>query len=179
VFFVFLPAGEHVAAGVRTYGALGMRAAGIKMIGPGDITQDTKLQAMGDAAIGLVTMHHYNVDLDNPENKTFVAEWKKAYGADSTPDFFAVGGYDGMAAIVHAVSALKGKMDGDAAVKALAGWVREPRGPIMIDPDTRDHHERVPLRGGERPRRQLHQKLLGKIDNVKDACKAMKIAPCT
>jgi branched-chain amino acid transport system substrate-binding protein len=181
VFFVFLPAGEHVAAGVRTYGALGMRAAGIKMIGPGDITQDTKLQAMGDAAIGLVTMHHYNVDLDNPENKTFVAEWKKAYGADSTPDFFAVGGYDGMAAIVHAVSALKGKMDGDAAVKALAGWkFASPRGPIMIDPDTRDiimnEYLSEVVKGLDG---KLHQKLLGKIDNVKDACKAMKIAPCT
>src|SRR6476646_4275853 len=79
LFFVFVPAGEHSAAVVRTYGALGMRAAGIKLIGPGDVTQDTKLQAMGDAAVGLVTMHHYNVDLDNPENKLFVSEWKKAY----------------------------------------------------------------------------------------------------
>src|SRR5262249_43695014 len=86
--FVFGPAGEHSAAVVRTYGALGMRQAGIKLIGPGDVTQDTKLQAMGDAAVGLITMHHYNVDLDNRENKTFVAEWKKAYGNDSVPDFF-------------------------------------------------------------------------------------------
>ena len=181
VFFVFVPAGEHSAAVVRTYGALGMRAAGIKLIGPGDITQDTKLQAMGDAAVGLITMHHYNVDLDNPENKTFVAEWKKAYGADSTPDFFAVGGYDGMAAIVQAVVALKGKMDGDAAVKALAGWkFASPRGPIMIDPDTRDiimnEYLVEVVKGSDG---KLHQKLLGKIDNVKDACKAQKIAPCT
>jgi branched-chain amino acid transport system substrate-binding protein len=181
VFFVFVPAGEHSAAVVRTYGALGMRAAGIKLIGPGDITQDTKLQAMGDAAVGLITMHHYNVDLDNPENKTFVAEWKKAYGADSTPDFFAVGGYDGMAAIVQAVVALKGKMDGDAAVKALAGWkFASPRGPIMIDPETRDiimnEYLVEVVKGSDG---KLHQKLLGKIDNVKDACKAQKIAPCT
>ena len=82
VFFVFVPAGDHAAAVVKTYGALGMRAAGIKLIGPGDITQDTKLQAMGDAAVGLITMHHYNADLDNPENKRFVAAWKKDYGAE-------------------------------------------------------------------------------------------------
>jgi branched-chain amino acid transport system substrate-binding protein len=180
VFFVFVPAGEHSAAVVRTYGALAMRAAGIKLIGPGDITQDTKLQAMGDAAVGLITMHHYNVDLDNPENKTFVAEWKKAYGADSTPDFFAVGGYDGMAAIVHAVQALKGKIDGDQAVAALKGWkFASPRGPIMIDPDTRDiimnEYLVEVVKGADG---KLHQKLLGKIDNVKDACKAQKIAPC-
>ena len=87
-----------------------MREAGIKLIGPGDITQDIKLQAMGPAAVGPITMHHYNADLDNPENKRFVAAWKKDYGADSTPDFMAVGGYDGMAAIVHAAQATKGNM---------------------------------------------------------------------
>src|SRR6202049_814327 len=107
VLFVFVPAGDHAVAVVKTYAALGMRTAGIKLIGPGDITQDIKLQAMGDAAIGLITMHHYNADLDNPKNKAFVAAWKQAYGADSTPDFTAIGGYDGMAAIVHAVQATK------------------------------------------------------------------------
>ena len=60
VFFVFVPAGDHALAVTKTYGALGMKDAGIKLIGPGDITQDIKLQAMGDAAVGLITMHHYN-----------------------------------------------------------------------------------------------------------------------
>ncbi len=180
VFFVFVPAGDHAAAVVQTYGALGMRAAGIKLIGPGDITQDTKLQEMGPAAVGLITMHHYNADLDNPENKRFVAAWKKEYGANSTTDFMAVGGYDGMAAIVHAVQATKGKMDGDAALQSLKGWkFNSPRGPIMIDPDTRDivmneYLSEVIMKDGK-----LHQKVIGKIDNVKDACKAQKIAPCT
>ena len=67
---------------VRTYGALGMREAGIKLIGPGDITQDNKLQAMGQAAVGLITMHHYHADLANAENQRFVASWKKDYGAE-------------------------------------------------------------------------------------------------
>src|SRR5580692_3793478 len=138
VLFVFVPAGDFAVAVVKTYTALGMRTAGIKLIGPGDIVQDNKLQGMGDAAIGLVTMHHYNADLDNPENKAFVAAWKKDYGPDSTPDFTSAGGYDGMAAIVHAVQATKGKMDGDEAVKSLLGWKFDsPQGPIMIDPETR------------------------------------------
>src|SRR6201991_1100945 len=97
VFFVFVPAGDHSLAVVKTYGALGMRDAGIKLIGPGDITQDIKLQAMGDAAVGPITMHHYNADLDNAANKALVASWKKDYGNDATPDFVAVGAYDGMA----------------------------------------------------------------------------------
>jgi branched-chain amino acid transport system substrate-binding protein len=181
VFFVFVPAGDHAAAVVKTYGALGMKQAGIKLIGPGDITQDTKLQAMGDAAIGLITMHHYHADLDNAENKRFIAAWKKDYGADSTPDFMAVGGYDGMAAIVHAIQATKGKMEPDAALASLKGWKFDsPRGPISIDPDTRDiimnEYLSEVVKG---PDGKLHQKTVGKIDNVKDACKAQKIAPCT
>ncbi len=179
VFFVFVPAGDHAAAIVKTYGALGMRAAGIKLIGPGDIAQDTKLQAMGEAAVGLITMHHYNADLDNPENKRFVAAWKQQYGADSTPDFMAVGAYDGMAAIVHAIQATKGKMDGAAAVKSLGGWkFNSPRGPIMIDPETRDivmneYMSEVVMVNGK-----LHQKVIGQIDHVKDVCKAENIGPC-
>ena len=180
VFFVFVPAGDHATAVTKTYGALGMRAAGIKLIGPGDITQDTKLQDMGPGAVGLITMHHYNANLDNPENKRFVEAWKKEYGANSTTDFMAVGGYDGMAAIVHAVQATKGKLDSEAALNSLKGWkFNSPRGPIMIDPDTRDivmneYLSEVIMKDG-----RLAQKVIGKIDNVKDACKAQKIAPCT
>src|SRR5215467_4747462 len=170
VFFVFVPAGDHALATVKTYGALGMKDAGIKLIGPGDITQDIKLQAMGDSAVGLITMHHYNADLDNPENKRFVAAWKKEYGADSTPDFMAVGGYDGMAAIVHAAQATKGKMEGEEVVKSLLGWKFDsPQGPIMIDPATRDivmneYLDEV-VKGSDG---QLHQKVIGQIDQVKD-----------
>jgi branched-chain amino acid transport system substrate-binding protein len=180
VMFVFVPAGDHATAVVKTYGALGMRAAGIQLIGPGDIVQDIKLQGMGDAAVGLITMHHYNADLDNPLNKAFVAAWKQAYGADTTPDFTSIGGYDGMAAIVHAVQATKGKMDGDEAVKSLLGWTFEsPQGPIMIDPQTRDivmneYLDEV-VKGSDG---KLHEKVIGKIEHVKDECKALAVGSC-
>jgi branched-chain amino acid transport system substrate-binding protein len=180
VFFVFVPAGDHATAVVKTYGALGMRAAGIKLIGPGDITQDIKLQAMGDAAVGLITMHHYHADLDNAENKRFVAAWKKEYGPDSTPDFLASGSYNGMAAIVHAIHATKGKMDGTAAVNSLKGWkFNSPQGPISIDPETRDivmnEYLSEVYKGSDG---KLHQKVIGQIDAVKDKCKELKVGPC-
>jgi branched-chain amino acid transport system substrate-binding protein len=179
VFFVFIPAGDHAAAAVRTYGALGMRAAGVRLIGPGDITQDNKLQAMGQAAVGLITMHHYHADLANPENQALVASWRKDYGAAAIPDFMAVGGYDGMAAIVHAVQATKGKVGADQALAALKGSkFASPRGPIMIDPDTRDiimneYLSEVVMKDG-----RLYQNTIATIENVKDACKALKIPPC-
>jgi branched-chain amino acid transport system substrate-binding protein len=179
VFMVFVPGGDHSTAVVRTYNALGMKEAGIKLIGPGDITQDTKLQPMGQSADGLITMHHYNADLDNPENKKFVEAWKKEYGPNSTPDFMAVAGYDGMAAIVAAIKATGGKLDGDKAVEALKGWkYASPRGPISIDPATRDIIMNEYLSQASFQNGRVVQKNIGKIEAVKDACKENKVGPC-
>ncbi len=179
VFFVFVPSGDHAVAVMKTYNALGMRQAGIKLIGPGDLTPDYKLQGMGDDAVGLITMHHYNADLNNPVNKRFVETWKKDYGATSTPDFMAVQGYDGMAAIAHVVTTLKGKIEADAAINALRGWKHNsPRGPISIDPRTRDivmneYLSEVVKSGG-----RLVQKNIGVINDVKDMCKELKEGRC-
>jgi len=179
VLFVFVPSGSHAPAVVNTYNALGMREAGIKLIGPGDITTDNKLQGMGPGAVGVITMHHYNADLDNPENKRFVAAYRKEYGANETPDFMAVGGYDTMAAIVYVVKTLKGKIDAQKALKLLEGWKHNsPRGPIMIDPKTRDivmneYLSEVVMKNG-----RLAQKPLGELQAVKDPCKELKIGRC-
>jgi branched-chain amino acid transport system substrate-binding protein len=179
VFYVFVPGGDFALAAVRTYHALGMRAAGIRLIGPGEISQDSKLQAMGEAAVGLITAYHYNADLGNAENQRFVAAWKKEYGAGAVPDALAVGGYDGMAAIVRAIHATNGKSDPDKALAALRGWTHDsPRGPIAIDPATRDvvmneYLSEVVMQDG-----QLHQKVIGTIERVKDPCKEQKIGPC-
>jgi len=180
VMFVFVPGGDHTTAVVKTYGALGLRAAGIRLIGPGDITQDSKLQGMGDAALGLITTHHYNADLDNPANKKFVAQWKADYGATSVPDFVAVGGYDGMAAIAHIVKTLNGKIDAAKAMEALKGWkyADSPRGPIMIDPATRDIVMNEYMSEVVKVDGRLVQKNLGVINNVKDMCKELKVDRC-
>jgi branched-chain amino acid transport system substrate-binding protein len=180
VLFVFVPAAQGVAV-VKTYAALGMRAGGIKLIGTGDMVADNKLQSMGDAAIGVITMHHYNADLDNPQNKAFVTAWKKEYGEQTTPNFLSVGGYDGMAAIVHAIQVTKGKMDGEDAVRSLLGWTFDsPRGPIMIDPETRDivmnEYLSEVVKGVDG---KLHEKNLAVIERVKDECKALAIGPCS
>jgi branched-chain amino acid transport system substrate-binding protein len=177
--YVFVPAGNHATAVVKTFADLGMAAAGIRLIGPGDITQDTKLQSMGDAAVGMITMHHYAADYDTPTNKAFVAAWKAAYGADSTPDFMGVAGWDGMAAIFHIVKTLDGKITAEGAMDALRGWTFDsPRGPIMIDPATRDivqdEHVHQVVKEGDR----LMIKVIGTMPQVKDPCKALRIGRC-
>ena len=181
VFFVFVPAGDHAAAVVKTYGALGMRDAGIKLIGPGDITQDTKLQGMGDAAVGLITMHHYHADLDNPENKRFVAAWKKDYGADFDPGLHGGGRlrrHGGDRARRQGDPGQDGHRPG-AGRRSRAGSSTARAARSSIDPETRDivmnEYLSEVVKG---PDGKLHQKVIGQLDNVKDTCKALKIPPC-
>ncbi len=180
VFYVFVPSGDHAVATTKTYNALGMAQAGIKLIGPIDLTPDFKLQGMGDDAIGLITMGHYNANLDNPANKRLVASWKKDYGADALPDFMAVQGYDGMAAIAHAVVAQKGKLDPEKTIESLKGWKFDdsPRGPIMIDPATRDIVMNEYLSEVVKHDGRLEQKNIGVMRAVKDMCKELKEGRC-
>ncbi len=178
-FYVFVPAGNHAAAVVKTYAALGMRDAGIRLIGPGDITQDTKLQGMGDAALDLITMHHYAADYDNPQNQAFVKAWKAEYGADSTTDFMAVQGWDGMAAIAHAIKAQNGDISAEGTIKALAGWTFDsPRGRIMIDADTRDIVHDANVHKIVKQDGRLAIQVIDTVPQVKDPCKALKIGKC-
>jgi branched-chain amino acid transport system substrate-binding protein len=137
---VFVPAGKTATAVMKTFNDLGMDKAGIKLIGPGDITTDEELGNMGDVALGVTTMFHYSAAGERPANKAFVAAWKKEYGASAVPNFISVGGWDGMDAIFHVIKAQKGKLDPDRTMELLKAYKNpaSPRGPISIDPETRD-----------------------------------------
>jgi branched-chain amino acid transport system substrate-binding protein len=137
--YVFVPGGPQSTNVVKTFKQLALGDAGIKLIGPQDITIENELPNMGDAALGVLTMGSYSSAGDRPANKAFVEAWHKEYGAKSFPDFLSLGGWDGMAAIFDVIKAQKGKIDPDKTMALLKGWKYDsPRGPIMIDPDTRD-----------------------------------------
>jgi branched-chain amino acid transport system substrate-binding protein len=138
--FVFVPAGKSATALMKAFGDLGLAKDGIKLIGPGDITTDEELPNMGDVPIGVVTMFHYSAAGDRPANKAFVEAYKKEYGANAWPNFISVGAWDAMQAIFDAIRAQGGKLDGDKTMEFLKGWKNpnSPRGPISIDPATRD-----------------------------------------
>ena len=137
---VFIPAGKTATAVMKAFSDLGLDKAGIKLIGPGDITTDEELPNMGDVALGVITVHHYSAAADRPANKRFVEAWKKEYGASSTPNFVAAAAWDGMDAIFHVVRAQKGKIDSERTMELLKQYKNpdSPRGPISIDPETRD-----------------------------------------
>jgi branched-chain amino acid transport system substrate-binding protein len=138
--FAFNPAGRQATAMMKAYGDLGLDKAGIKYIGPGDITPDEELQGMGDVALGVITAHHYSAAADRPANRAFVAAYKKEYGEKLFPGFMAVGAWDAMDAIFHMIREQKGKIDPDRTMELLKRYQNpnSPRGPIAIDPDTRD-----------------------------------------
>lgn len=178
-FYVFVPAGNHATAIAKTYGDLAMRAAGVDLIGPGDISQDTKLQDMGDAAVGLTVVHHYSADYDNPANAAFVSAWKEAYGADTTPDFMAVAGYDGMAAIFHVIKELDGDIGADAAIAALKGWSYDsPRGPISIDATTRDIVQNQYVHRIAKEGDRLKVTVIDVVEQVGNPCVELKVGRC-
>src|SRR5207302_1730152 len=137
---VFIPAGRTATAVMKTFGELGLDKAGVKLIGPGDITTDEELPNMGEVALGVLTVHHYSAAATRPANKAFVAAWKEEYGADSTPNFVAVGAWDGMDMMFQTIKAQKGKLDPDKTMEMFKNYrtPNSPRGPISIDPDTRD-----------------------------------------
>jgi branched-chain amino acid transport system substrate-binding protein len=167
--FIFVPAGEQGIAFVKAFTERGLREAGIKLIGSGDVVDDDVLEAMGDATLGVITTHHYSAAHDSPENAAFKKAYAEANGSSSRPNFMAVAGYDGMAAIYAVAKKLEGKIDADLAMAALKGLaLQSPRGPIHIDPETRDIVQTVYVRKVERTKAGLYNVEFDRFPDVKD-----------
>jgi branched-chain amino acid transport system substrate-binding protein len=170
--FVFVPAGQG-GNFMKQYAERGLDKSGIKVIGPGDVMDDDLLNGMGDAALDVVTAHIYSAAHPSQVNKDFVAAYQKAFG--ERPGFMAVGGYDGIHLIYEALKKTGGKADGDALVEAMKGMKWEsPRGPISIDPETRDIVQNVYIRKVEKVDGQLYNVEFETFNAVKDPGKTKK-----
>jgi branched-chain amino acid transport system substrate-binding protein len=168
--FVFVPSGQG-AQFVKQFVERGLDKAGIKIIGPGDVTDDDLLNGMGDVVIGTVTAHFYSAAHASAMNKAFVDAFKKAN--HFRPNFMAVGGYDGMRLIYEALKKTNGSTDGNALINAMKGLKWEsPRGPISIDPDTRDIVQNVYMRKVEKVGGELYNIEFATFDSIKDPIKA-------
>jgi branched-chain amino acid transport system substrate-binding protein len=170
--FVFVPAGQG-GNFMKQYAERGLDKSGIKVIGPGDVMDDDLLNGMGDAALGTVTAHIYSAAHPSAMNKEFVAAYKKAF--NSRPGFMAVSGYDGIHLIYEALKKTGGKTDGDDLVAAMKGMKWEsPRGPISIDPETRDIIQNVYIRKVEKVDGELYNVEFQTFEAVKDSGKTKK-----
>jgi len=171
--FVFVPSGQG-GIFVKQFVERGLDKAGIKLIGPGDVTDDDLLNGMGDAVIGTVTAHMYSAVHPSAANKAFVAAFKQANNG-MRPNFMAVSGYDGINLIYEALKKTKGSTDGDAVIAAMKGMAWEsPRGPISIDPETRDIIQNIYIRKVEKVDGELYNVEFATVEAVKDPVKAAK-----
>lgn len=145
--FAFLPSGPTTLGFVKAYNENGLKSGGIKFFAPGDLTQESDLPALGEAALGIQTTFHYAVSHDSPENKTFVEAAAKAIGNPAELSFPSVGAYDGMHVIYKMIEATGGEQDAQKAVDAVKGlsWT-SPRGPVSIDPESRHITQNIYLR---------------------------------
>jgi branched-chain amino acid transport system substrate-binding protein len=149
--FVFLPSGAQSNAFLKAYKDAGLFEAGVKLLATGDLTDEPSLDAIGDAAVGMITSYHYSDAHDSAINKEFVKGIKEVGGADARPDFFSVAGWDAMHAVYDLVEAQHGKLDPDKTMALLKQVKFEsPRGPILIDPETRDIVQNVYIRRVEK-----------------------------
>jgi branched-chain amino acid transport system substrate-binding protein len=167
---VFLPAGEQGIAFVKGFNERGLAQAGIKLIATGDVTDDHVLAAMGDDTLGMITSFHYSAAHSSPENTAFLKAYAAANDAKvGAPNFMAAAGYDTMHVIYEVAKKLDGNIDGDKAMAAIKGmrWT-SPRGPVMIDPETRDITQTVYIRKVEKKDGKLANVEFDKIPDVKD-----------
>ena len=172
--FVFVPAGEQSIAVMKAYHERGLAEAGIKLLATGDVLDDHGLPTIGDPALGVISTHHYSIAHDSPENKAFLASYRETNGADAgLPNFMSVAAYDVMHAIYDVATKLDGKIDADKAMELLkhTSFV-SPRGPISIDPETRDIVQTVYLRRVDKVNGELRSVEIESFPNQKDPAKA-------
>jgi branched-chain amino acid transport system substrate-binding protein len=175
VLFVFIPSGKQATAIIKAYGDLGLRDAGVKLVGTHDLTTEEELANMGEVPLGVITAGSYSDFGERPANKAFVAAWHEEYGLESRPNFMSVGGWDGMAAIVAAIKAQNGRIDPERSMQILSAWQNpdSPRGPIAIDPKTRDIVQNEYIRRVEKRGNVLANIEFETMPNVKDPFKEL------
>jgi len=165
--FVMIPGGAMPGAFGKALAERGIDLKKTKVMGQMEIADEHALASMGDAALGIITVAHYDYTHESKMNDAFVKAYNAEYGRN--PDFFSVGGYDGMHLIYAALEKANGKTDGDSLIAAAKGLKWEsPRGPISIDPETRDIIQNVYIRRVEKVGGKLVNVEIATFDNVKN-----------
>ena len=166
--FLFVPAGEMGIAFMKGFQERGLAQAGIKLIATGDLTDEDVIDSIGEPALGVINSFHYAQAHKSAENQAFTAAYLKAYPNDR-PNFMAVGGYDGMRLIAETLKKTGGNADADKFIEAAKGlkWM-SPRGPVSIDPVTRDIVQNVYIRRVEKVGNQLQNVEFDQVNEVRD-----------
>jgi branched-chain amino acid transport system substrate-binding protein len=166
--YIFVPGGGQPAAIGKALADRGLAPPDTKVFAQGELTHPEALESMGDTARGIITTYHYTLERDDPQNDEFVEAYRDANDGRS-PDLFSIGGYDGMHLIYEVLKKTNGDSTGDALVEAAKGmsWM-SPRGPMSIDPETRDVIQTVYIREVQPVDGKLQNVIIEEIPEVKD-----------
>ncbi len=171
--YIWIPGGAQPAAVGKALSERGIDKAKTKILGQDALAFETALKGMGDVGLGIITVSNYDYNHDSPLNHAFVKAYNDEYHRN--PDIFSIGGYDGMHLIYETLKKTGGKTDADSLIAAAKGMSWEsPRGPMSIDPETRDVVQTVYIRRVEKVGNELRNVEFDKVPNVKDPAKAMK-----
>ncbi|WP_252925433.1 ABC transporter substrate-binding protein [Aliihoeflea sp. 40Bstr573] len=166
--YIFVPGGAQPAAIGKALVDRGLAPPDTKIFAQGELTHPEALESMGDTARGIITTYHYSLERDDPLNNEFREAYREANGGRS-PDLFSIGGYDGMHLIYEALKKTEGDTSGDALVEAAKGMAWDsPRGPMSIDPETRDVVQTVYIREVQEVDGELQNVIIDEIPEVKD-----------
>jgi branched-chain amino acid transport system substrate-binding protein len=166
--FIWVPGGTQPAAIAKALAERGIDPRKTKILGQGELTEDEARKSMGDVGLGIVTAYHYDWTHASAVNKAFVDAFKAEYGGRN-PNIYSIGGWDGIHLVYEALKKTGGKADGESLVAAAKGMRWEsPRGPISIDPATRDIVQTVYIRRVEKAGSETRNVEFDKVENVKD-----------
>ena len=170
--FVWVPGGVQPAVIGKALAERGIDPKQTKILGQGELTEDEARKSMGDASLGIITVYHYDYNHKSALNEQFVKAFRAEYGGRN-PNIYSIGGYDGIHLIYETLKKTGGKTDGDSLIAAAKGMQWEsPRGPISIDPETRDIVQTVYIRRVEKVGDDLVNVEFDSVGNVKDPVKA-------
>jgi branched-chain amino acid transport system substrate-binding protein len=168
--YIWIPGGAQPAAVGKALAERGVDATKVKVMGQDALTFESALRSMGDAGLGIITVSDYDFNHQSALNREFVKAYNEEFHRN--PDIYSIGGYDGMHLIYEALKKTGGNADGDALIAAAKGMAWEsPRGPISIDPETRDIIQTVYIRRVEKAGDELVNVEFDKVENVKDPVK--------
>jgi branched-chain amino acid transport system substrate-binding protein len=150
--FVFMPLGELSIGSLRALSDSGLKGAGVKIMGTGDITDETYVDAVGDAALGVITTGMYSTQHSSAMNKEFVSEYTKLNGATPRMGWSAIAAWDAIRLVYDGLEAQKGaKFDSDKFMAFVRGRTFEsPRGSITIDKGNGDIVQNIYIRRTEK-----------------------------
>ena len=168
--YIWIPGGAQPAAVGKALAERGVDPSKVKVMGQDSLTFESAIKSMGDVALGILTVSDYDFNHNSPLNHEFVKAYNEEFHRN--PDIYSIGGYDGMHLIYETLKKTGGKTDGDSLIAAAKGMAWEsPRGPISIDPETRDIIQTVYIRRVENVGGELRNVEFDKVENVKDPVK--------